>query len=77
MNNQPQTVAVETLAKLNKVAHTITLSVWGNYRLQKGIITTINEDKINLKETYKILSSKHKINAIDEEVIIAIEKKKN
>ena len=27
-----------------------------------------------LKEGYKILSSKHKINAIDEEVIIKIEK---
>ena len=77
MNNQPQTVAVETLAKLNKVAHTITLSVWGNYRLQKGVIASIEEDKINLEEDYKIISSKHKINSIDELVTIEIEKYKS
>lgn len=71
---KPQTVAVETLAKLNKVAHTITLSVWGNYRLQKGIITTIEEKKLNFSKNYKVVSSKHKISAIDEEVTIEIEK---
>ena len=51
--------------------------MWGNYRLQKGVITTINNDKIGLEKTYKVVSSKHKINAIDELVIIDIEKHNN
>lgn len=73
----PKQVLETRLDELCKVGNKIQLTVWGDYKLQKGIITTINEEKIGLKETYKVLSSKHSINEISEEVIIEIEKQKN
>ena len=70
----PEQVLLSRLDELCKVDNKIELTVWGNYKLQKGIITSIEEEKIGLQEDYKVLSSKHNINEISEEVTIIIEK---
>ena len=70
----PQTVANTVLKELNKVDNIITMTVFGNYKLHKGLVTTIESDKIGLNGQYKLLSSRHSIHAIDEEVRIKVEK---
>ena len=72
---RPQIVAETVLKRLNKETDTISMSVLGDYRLQKGIITSVSADKIGLEGQYRILSSRHKINAMSEEVYLKVEKK--
>lgn len=62
------------LAELNKVSEEISFDVISDNNLQAGVITTIQNDKINVNGTYKITSSKHSIKGTMENVSVSVEK---
>lgn len=62
------------LKELNATTTTVTLSMLGDYRMRKGVIIPIENETLNLKGNYLIISSEHVIDDTKEMVKILSEK---
>lgn len=67
-------IAENTLKKLNKITNEMNLSVLGDYKVQRGVITQITNKTLELDGIYLIKSSSHSIQGTKETVNIKIEK---
>ena len=65
-------LAHKKLQELNKVKENISLSILGDYTLQKGTITNITNNILNLDNSYRIDSTEHSIQGTTENVKINI-----
>lgn len=53
---------------------TISFDVIADYKLHKGVITTIENENIDINGSYKVLSSTHSISGTIENVHVMVEK---
>lgn len=71
-NNLKQ-LAENKLKELNKTSKMIDVSMIGDYRMHKGVIMPINDEKFGIKGSFLIKSSRHSINGNDEIVSVSLE----
>lgn len=71
-NNLTQ-LAQNKLKELNKLSKTIDVSMIGDYRMHKGVIMPINDEKFGIKGSFLIKSSRHSINGSQEIVSVSLE----
>lgn len=62
------------LNELNKLNESLSLKVFADYHLRRGVIILIENDLINLHGLYKVTSTKHNLTKKTEEVEITIER---
>lgn len=67
-------LAENKLNELNKLQSEVSFNVVGDYKLQSGTITTIQNKKISIDGAYKIKSSCHTIKGTIENVEVSVEK---
>ena len=66
-------VAEDTLKEKNKITETLTLTVLGDYKMKKGTITPIKNEKLGIDNYYSIKNSSHSISGKKETVSIGVE----
>lgn len=69
-----KTVAKTKLNELLDVQDNISLNMIADYHMRKGVITTINNELLNLEGNYKIISSDHSIEGTKERVNVTVKK---
>ena len=67
-------IAEKKLNELLKVQDSISLNMIADYHMRKGVITTINNELLNLEGNYKIISSDHSIEGTKERVNVTVKK---
>lgn len=67
-------LAETKLKQLDVVKDEISFSVYGDNRMKTGVITSIENETLKIKASYKITSSKHTIEGTVETVDITVEK---
>ena len=71
-NNLPQ-LAQSKLKELNKLSKTYDGSMIGDYRMHKGVIIPIDDEKYGIKGNFLIKSSSHQIDGTVEKVAVSLE----
>lgn len=65
-------IAYAKLKELNKSSTSISFEVRADYKLCTGKTTKIENRRLDLNDTYRVISSKHIIEATNEKVIVAV-----
>ena len=71
--NNLTTIAKTKLAELNQLKTTIDLTMLGDYRMRKGVIMPVTNERLQLEGDYLIKSSRHSITSSTETVTVSLQ----
>lgn len=67
-------IAKNKLAELNKLKITVDLSMLGDYRMRKGVVMPVNNERLQIDGDFLIKSSRHSISDNKEIVTVNLER---
>lgn len=71
-NKNYTTLANSKLNELNRISDELSLTMHGDYNLQKGVVALIQNNELEINSNYRIDSTNHRISGVTEKVTINI-----